>query len=376
LSMLLALANAEGSSPEIRLVRSLDHCSSTNKSIQIAVWLGDVKKEDKLFEYEIFLSYDSSVVYSPGVIYNNTLAGIWGDQNYTSAGDDYIASNGGTVGVVNAANGNKPLVVFSFLYRDGICADARFELTDLYLGTGYLGPVETESLDGITLDVKSIVKDKPERFAKFDFDVDTLDLDAENMIRLNLNIGEYKFLDGVSFEIESSNADMFIKNYTYSDNVEISDVGLGSSLIELDVDLNSKGEVSIDFEIDSKKIENQTENDRIDYSQFEIKNVLFNECNCIKAIDIENFSTKITTPGVTGIREGNGDNVLVLGERIEVLKNIRDIKIIDLVGRIIYTNNFLQKGELINLENKESSVFFIIYQTEQKNMKFNKIIIN
>jgi len=374
--LLLVIANAEGSNPELKLVRSLDHCSSTNKTIQIAVWLGDVKKEDKLFEYEVSLSYDSTVVYSPGTNYNNTLAGIWGDQNYTSAGDGYISSNGGTVGVTNAANGNKPLVVFSFLYRDGICADARFELTDLYLGADYVGPVETESDNDIILAVKSVVKDKPERFAKFDFDRDTLDLNAENIISLNLNIGEYELLDGVSFEVESTNSDMFIKNYTYSDNVEISDVGLGSSLIKLDVDYKSKKDLIIDFEIDSKNIENKTENEKIDYSQFEIKNVLFNECNCIKTIDTKSFSTKITTPAYSGISEGNWENILVMDKSIKILKSIRNIKIIDLMGRVLYSKEFLQKGELIDLENKASSVFYIIYQTELKNMKFNKIIIN
>ncbi len=377
--LLVWVSSAEGSTPKLQLGRSLDHCSQANKRLEVALYLGEVKKEDKLFEYEISMEYDTNVVYSPGVSYNNTLVEIWGEQNYTSGGSGFISSSGGTTGIVKAASGNKPLVNFSFLYRDGICTDAVFEIRDLYLGTDYVGPVETEQASEIRLDVKSIVKEAPERIARFGFDGDTLNLnDEKNTITLNLNIGEYKFLEWLSFEIESSNPDMFIMTYTHSDNVEINDEGLGDSLLKLEIDFTANEDIWIEFEIGNNEIENKTKNDIINYSQFEIKNVLFNECNCIKTIETEVFDTKLVTrPNPGNVFGGDQDNSFELfGNKLRATKNIRDIKCIDLQGRIVYEKEFLLKGQSLNLENKTRSVYFITYVTDKMEKKFKKIIIN
>lgn len=356
--------------PYIIVNKLVDACDSLAKTrLVLKVNIGEIKKADSLYGFDIELKYDPTKIKFTNYLVGNTLSEFFEEKSFS------LGLEGDKVkGYATTFNFNVPpayndsiLIAFSAEWIGGTCKDSSWVQITALNFTDEFKKKLNDTLGGGYVYNEPI--EKPERIVTIIPDSSKFILqpkETEIDYKLNVKLPDYNFVNKLKLYFNGQDT-VSIFDVKSNDNVNIDKF----SNSEIELSLNER---VTNFVLDIKAA--YVLNDTITDYSYGLNKVEYNDCSCI--FNYKTAPIKITKDS-SFVSVKDGDQNIVNQDGVISINNfdqkINKISIYNLLGSKIYEENVQNKTEIkIFINEFKENIYFIRIEKNDKieNKKFYK----
>jgi hypothetical protein len=354
-----------------------------NKEFLITFGLGQVKKEDSLFAFDIIVEYDPNKVILEGAVYQNTLSEF---LKYRDVNTGYESNRVRMFAFSDQRlSGNLELIGFWGRIKDDCDEPIEFKIIDLDLTEDYKAEYSIDST--LTIIPERIYDSK--KFIELNLDSDSLVFDEESVFntKLSIEISPYTFIEEMFFDIVLNNDVSFdlIDVQSLDELVTIESFEkITSTIYELHLrlwgDINEK-------KILNFAISELMKNDLDVISQINIIPRDFGNCNCYSRFDGDSLqliskAKEIDTTVSVHTSDVLNLNITQKGYIVEIENQsddmIKSIVLVDVLGKVVYYSyeDSDEYNVIINTLNYQNGYYNLRIITNKNEVNKSIIIYN
>jgi hypothetical protein len=341
--------------PYIIVNKIVDACDSLSKTrVVVRVNIGEIKKSDSLYGYDIELKYDPTKIKFINYLVGNTLSEFFEEKSFSLGLEgDKVKGYATTFNFnVPPAYGDSILVAFSAEWIGGSCLDSSWvEITSLNFTDEFKKKL-SDTLGGGYVNVQPM--EKADRIIKLKPDLNELYLidNQENIdYKLSVVLPEYNFVNKLKLYFNGQDT-IAIKNVKSSGLVSIDNIS------DNQIDLSLNGRV-VNFNLDINAI--YTLKDTLSNFKYVVSKIEYNDCSCVFNFNADGIVIKKDSNIVSVVERNNfvldRDGIIKLDN---LDQKIRKISIYNILGSEIYEENTTNKTEIkIFTEEFKENIYFI-----------------
>lgn len=353
------------------------------KEFLITFGLGQVKKEDSLFAFDIIVEYDPNKVILEGAVYQNTLSEF---LKYRDVNTGYESNRVRMFAFSDQRlSGNFELIGFWGRIKDDCDEPIEFKIIDLDLTEDYKAEYSIDS--SLTIIPERINDSK--KFIELNLDSDSLVFDEESVFntKLSMEISPYTFIEEMFFDIVLNNDVSFdlIDVQSLDELVTIESFEKKTSTI-YELHLRLWGDIN-EKKILNFAISELMKNDLDVISQIKIIPRDFGNCNCYSRFDGDSLqliskAKEIDTTVSVHTSDVLNLNITQKGYIVEIENQsddmIKSIVLVDVLGKVVYYSyeDSDEYNVIINTLNYQNGYYNLRIITNKNEVNKSIIIYN
>lgn len=379
LAMCSQTAKADTVDVVLSQVGTIDVCGEkSDKDIIILISVGRVLQSDSLFGFNFEIKYDSVKFKFHSPVYLNTLAEFF-DIKDVNFGKKGLVRGYASVGLFGSqVSGNRSLIGIYGDYIDKCPGSSVISLNYIEFTDEFKKVIR----DYVPANVEAIEVDKPNRFLKTDFELDSIvGLEKDTLINLKIKVkpGTQIRLDTANFEIVTDNYDLIsFEGFDLSDGLDLIALeNSDSSTLKIKTLFKNLNEQYININVRVRK-------NKSDSSLIKVKPLNTNYCSCVTRFYGDSIliksKEKIDTSTVVCENENTKKTLINYYDYISdsFILDLNDyldgiLKIYDISGSLILEKQ-INWSKKISIDGKYLNKGFYL-ATIKTDLKINNIIL-
>lgn len=360
-------------------VGTIDVCGEkSDKDIIILISVGRVLQSDSLFGFNFEIKYDSVKFKFHSPVYLNTLAEFF-DIKDVNFGKKGLVRGYASVGLFGSqVSGNRSLIGIYGDYIDKCPGSSVISLNYIEFTDEFKKVIR----DYVPANVEAIEVDKPNRFLRTDFELDSIvGLEKDTLINLKIKVkpGTQIRLDTANFEIVTDNYDLIsFEGFDLSDGLDLIALeNSDSSTLKIKTLFKNLNEQYININVRVRK-------NKSDSSLIKVKPLNTNYCSCVTRFYGDSIliksKEKIDTSTVVCENENTKKTLINYYDYISdsFILDLNDyldgiLKIYDISGSLILEKQ-INWSKKISIDGKYLNKGFYL-ATIKTDLKINNIIL-
>lgn len=379
LAMCSQTAKADTVDVVLSQVGTIDVCGEkSDKDIIILISVGRVLQSDSLFGFNFEIKYDSVKFKFHSPVYLNTLAEFF-DIKDVNFGKKGLVRGYASVGLFGSqVSGNRSLIGIYGDYIDKCPGSSVISLNYIEFTDEFKKVIR----DYVPANVEAIEVDKPNRFLRTDFELDSIvGLEKDTLINLKIKVkpGTQIRLDTANFEIVTDNYDLIsFEGFDLSDGLDLIALeNSDSSTLKIKTLFKNLNEQYININVRVRK-------NKSDSSLIKVKPLNTNYCSCVTRFYGDSIliksKEKIDTSTVVCENENTKKTLINYYDYISdsFILDLNDyldgiLKIYDISGSLILEKQ-INWSKKISIDGKYLNKGFYL-ATIKTDLKINNIIL-